>query len=85
MKKEKKREKKASSRHFAWRAQAPECIKPTEMLAPGSHQGHLKPPFSFLISMAQLLPHSTVTRASEDLTSTGHPEGKRRKGSEDKS
>lgn len=49
------------------------------MLAPGGHQGHLKPPFSFLISMARLLPHSTVTRASEYLTSTGHPEGKRRK------
>lgn len=38
-----------------------QCVRQIKMLVPGDHQGHLRRPSCFLINIAQLLPHSTIT------------------------
>lgn len=85
-KKKLKKKTPSSGRHLAQGARPSEHrVGQMKMLAPGGHQGHRRPPFSFLISIVQLLPHETVTPTLGDLTSTGHPEGEGREGAEDKS
>ena len=56
--KKKLKKKPSSSRHLAQGARPPEhCVRQIKTLAPGGHQGHHRPPFCFLISIVQLLPH----------------------------